>query len=127
MYKRKQKENDPTAHAGDRWDGPARITGFEDKGVVWLSDSGLPVCGATHLIRPANASEMLAAIVMARNFTPFVAEELTRTEGEQQRYVDLRVPSSVVVPSTENKGGNYSTCVRKCWCGLAHAAGYGTI
>ena len=87
MYQREQKEHAPDAHVGDRWQGPARITGFEGSGVVWLNHSGLPVCGATHLIRPANASEMLAAVVLARNFTPFAEEESFRARGESVLWI----------------------------------------
>ena len=69
-----------------------------------MNGYGLPVCGATHLIRPPNGSEMLSSIVCARNWTPFVEESSTRTEGEQQCYVDIRTTTALGSTPTENKG-----------------------
>ena len=101
MYQREQKEKAPEAHVGDRWQGPVRITGFDGE-VVWMTDSGLSVCGATHLIRPPNGSEMLSMIVCSRHYTPSTEENSTRTEDEQRRYADIRQTKSVGPPPTEN-------------------------
>ena len=88
------------------WQGPARITGFEDE-VVWLNDSGLPVCGAPHLIKPSSVVELMLTLVKARNHPPSTAESPIRTVGEQQRYVGLSAcKHSVGSPPTENKGAS---------------------
>ena len=85
MYKREQGSKEP----GDEWNGPARITGFENK-VSWMVHSGVPIAAALHLIRPASIYEMLAYQVMSRNLTPLLEEAQPRAEGEEQRFLYLR-------------------------------------
>ena len=91
MYKTKRSdvvnEEKSSTRVSD-WNGPARITGF-DKDVVWLQHAAVPVASAVHLLRPATASECLAAQVLIRKSTPLEATPMDSTAG-QQSFIESR-------------------------------------
>ena len=91
MYKTKRSdvvnEEKSSTRVSD-WNGPARITGF-DKDVVWLQHAAVPVASAVHLLRPATASECLAAQVLSRNSTPLEMTPMDSNAG-QQSFIESR-------------------------------------
>jgi hypothetical protein len=69
------------------WCGPCRILGLENK-VAWGLHAGVPVAASLNRIRPANVSEILAHVVLARQeiIAPVATE---RASGSQQGFLDL--------------------------------------
>ena len=96
----------------DRWSGVSRIIGVGDQ-VVWVLYEGLPVCTATHKIRPANFTELMT--FRARNPTsaPFGTTDGLAGAGDQQmRFQDLRSDARFDAEMLENldyweKAGRY--------------------
>ena len=64
------------------WSGPCRILCLENK-VAWGLHAEVPVAASLNRIRPANVSEILAHVVLARHeiITPV---ESQRASGSQQ-------------------------------------------
>ena len=68
------------------WQGPARILGFVDE-TVWCLHLGVPVSASKNRLRPANASEILAYMVVSRGHFPQRVPEAA--SGSQQGFLDV--------------------------------------
>ena len=86
MYK---IENRGDVAPGDQWHGPARMIGADDE-TVWIQHGSVPVATSYHLMRPANAEELLAAHVLSRHGTPTVDISSMRNTEDQLAATDAR-------------------------------------
>ena len=72
---------------GPRWHGPGRIIGFDNK-VLWTLHQVTPVAVVIGRVRPANASEILAHMVLGDRVSKRTFDQF-RAAGQQQGFVDI--------------------------------------